>query len=56
MKYRVTVSYKGHAVVDVEADNEAEAEKIAIRQADECVNLHVMDVSMQSFGAHAEKV
>jgi len=55
-KYRVTVSYKGQATVDVEAPNEVAAEEIAIRKADECINanLHVMDVSMQSFGAHAE--
>lgn len=57
MKYRVTVSYKGQATVDVEADNEAQAEERAIRKADECINanLHVMDVSMQSIGAHAER-
>jgi hypothetical protein len=56
MRYRVTVCYKGQATVDVEAPNEVAAEEIAIRKADECINanLHVMDVSMQSFGAHAE--
>ena len=57
MKYRVTVSYKGQATVDVEAPNEVAAEEMAIRKADECINanLHVMDVSMQSFGAYAER-
>lgn len=56
--YRVTVSYKGQATVDVEAENEVAAEEIAIRKADECINanLHVMDVSVQSFGAYAEKI
>lgn len=56
MKYLVNVNYKGHATVEVEADNEVAAEEIAISEVKSLsANLHVMDVSMQSFGAHAER-
>ncbi len=47
MKYKVTVNYKGSAVVEVDADNEDHAEALGVEAADEVFQLEVAEVKIR---------